>query len=451
MKYLIFIFLSCFILSCSEKKKDKKANMTPTVAIKNSDFHTSYGIYSIEEKDSISTFKIEQLVAKLLPTYKLADSITAPVKENKYTITQFSNPKNEYPAPSMDYLQHSAHNLSEEEMNSLQSPKKAVLINFSGTHENVIADQIQINSIIDSLIHSSTAMVTDYITYETFNSTSWKKDRVASFTAETKDITSQFTIHLYRDGDGDFCRAVTLGMRKFCLPDISIENISCRDSNSYASLINLLGQTLLELPKITKDSTVLLDINNIANDSVKSRLLNSLEENALKKGVLQLKSVEPQEGDDYNTQFQIVFNTKGYSSPQEEQQELISTIFGATDAITFIEHEEDILSASNRAKQKLPEFQKLFNNGLEPGYAILLKAPFKTDEDGQEWMWIEVTKWEGSTISGILQNDPFQIADLKAGAIVSAKQEAIFDYIYYHPDGTSEGNETGEIISKRAQ
>ncbi|MGX1931220.1 DUF2314 domain-containing protein [Flagellimonas sp. 2504JD4-2] len=415
--------------------------------IQNNQFYASYCIYSLEEGGKITSETIERLTSDLLPNYTLVDSLSSEAGINEYSIVHFINPKEEYPAPDIGYLQHSGHNLSQEEMDHLQNPTSAVLLTFSGTNENVNVDNIQINAIIDNLLDRSISIVTDYVTYESFNRSSWKSDRVATFTDSSQDITSQYTIHLYREGS--FCRAVTLGMGKFCLPDISISGISCNDQNSFASLINLLGQTLFENPKITEESAIMVDITKIRNDNLRNSLISSLEENAEKKGVLNLKSVAPQEGDAYNEQYQIIFDRHGFSSPQEEQQQLISTIFGATDEIQYINHDDQVLAASNRAKQKLPELKKLFNQGLEPGFSLLLKAPFETDNGGREWMWIEVTQWKASKIIGILQNDPFEIADLKAGAIVNADQADIFDYIYYHADGTSEGNETGAII--RAQ
>ena len=64
-------------------------------------------------------------------------------------------------------------------------------------------------------------------------------------------------------------------------------------------------------------------------------------------------------------------------------------------------------------------------------------------------MWVEIIKWGNESIAGILQNDPHKIAKLKAGIIVKANEKDVFDYILYKPDGTYEGNETGEILEKR--
>ncbi len=128
---------------------------------------------------------------------------------------------------------------------------------------------------------------------------------------------------------------------------------------------------------------------------------------------------------------------------------MLSGLFGADDAIVHTDHDAEILKVSEEARLRLPELQARFNKGLEPGYSLLIKAPFKTDNGGREWMWVEITKWKNESITGILQNDPFEIAKLKAGAIVKANQKDVFDYILYKPDGTYEGNETGKILEKR--
>ncbi len=82
----------------------------------------------------------------------------------------------------------------------------------------------------------------------------------------------------------------------------------------------------------------------------------------------------------------------------------------------------------------------------------LIHAVAVTDDEGDEWMWIEVMKWsEDDVLSGSLQNSPFHIKDLKAGAMVEVKLADAFDYILYHSDGTEEGNATGAIMRKQQE
>lgn len=435
--FLVFSFLSCSIFEPS-------VDTTPIINIENPQFYSSYCIYLAEGDERVSIEFVEALLHDLLPSYTSVDSIASEIGKNEYTIFQEMSPKENIPAPDREYLKHAAHDLSAIEIEKLQNPEEAVLITFSGVKEDVKKDQFKINLIIDSLLQSTGGIVLDYVTYEAFNSKSWNLDRVISLRGRYPDITSQVTIHMYREEE--FCRAVTLGMGKFCLPDISLSGYSCNSSNTFASLINLIIQTLSEEPRIAQDSVMLLSIDQVLNDSLRTWFVESLEDNAEKKGIVRLRSVKPQEGDDFNTQLEIVFEDPKYTSPSEQQQELVSKIFGGRDEISYIKHSDAILEASNAAKKKLPKFKKIFKGGLDPGCALLLKAPFVTDTGGKEWMWIEVIEWENESISGILQNDPFHIKSLKAGSIVKTLQGDIFDYIYYHADGSSEGNKTGELI-----
>lgn len=64
-------------------------------------------------------------------------------------------------------------------------------------------------------------------------------------------------------------------------------------------------------------------------------------------------------------------------------------------------------------------------------------------------MWIEVVRWEGKKLKGILLNDPYEVDDLKAGARVEVDEDSLFDYSYRHADGTEEGNETTKILMAR--
>jgi uncharacterized protein YegJ (DUF2314 family) len=64
-------------------------------------------------------------------------------------------------------------------------------------------------------------------------------------------------------------------------------------------------------------------------------------------------------------------------------------------------------------------------------------------------MWVEVVTWRGERVEGVLQNDPFEVSGLKAGARVTFSQVVIFDFIHYLADGREEGNETGKILARR--
>jgi uncharacterized protein YegJ (DUF2314 family) len=65
-------------------------------------------------------------------------------------------------------------------------------------------------------------------------------------------------------------------------------------------------------------------------------------------------------------------------------------------------------------------------------------------------MWVEVVSWRGKKLHGLLDSDPQDVADLQSGAPVDVDEDAIFDFIVKHRDGSMEGGETNRILEARA-
>jgi uncharacterized protein YegJ (DUF2314 family) len=347
-------------------------------------------------------------------------------------------------SPDITLLLNTFTNMSEEETQRFGKAKQAIAISFFGTKNNVIGKQQNICDFIYAIVKNKKVIIGDISTYEFFSPAMWKKARVDNFTSKIKNITGHVTIHLYREEE--FCRAVTLGMNKFCLPEISMKNFPCSDQNTFGDIINATIQTLSEDPFINRDSSLMINLNAIKNDTVRKYLLYDIKPQAKKAAQIKLRSVIPEEGDNPTFQLLIEFNDDNYSSPQEQQMALADNLFGSKDSLSYAQHDAELLQASQKARLRLPELRDLFSKGLEPGYSIMVKYPFPTKAGGNEWMWVEVTKWHSEDMQGVLQNDPYEIDELHAGAIVDMKESKIFDYLLYKPDGTFEGNETGEII-----
>jgi uncharacterized protein YegJ (DUF2314 family) len=122
-------------------------------------------------------------------------------------------------------------------------------------------------------------------------------------------------------------------------------------------------------------------------------------------------------------------------------------LFGARDEMVHTQHDEELLATSRRAVEKLlSEVKPRFVRGLEPGERLFVKAPFKTRSGDDEWMWVRVQRWDGPKLHGVLDSDPRDVPDIGAGSPVVVEESSLFDYLLVHPDGSSEGNETQEII-----
>ena len=191
---------------------------------------------------------------------------------------------------------------------------------------------------------------------------------------------------------------------------------------------------------------MVIDIESLSNQELKSGLLNSLEDKAEKKAEINIKQGIWEEGDPQNRIIEIGFPK---NNPQIKQDELIAKVFGSKDEVTYLSHDDELLAASERAKEKIPGLYDKFTKGLPVGTHLLIKFPFENVAGEREWMWVEVVKWNDKEIKGLLQNAPQIVKSLKAGQEVTKNIDDMFDYILYFQDGTQEGNETGKIISRQ--
>jgi len=238
-------------------------------------------------------------------------------------------------------------------------------------------------------------------------------------------------------------------MLKFGMPDVVVNNFSWSSNSPVSNLINLTAQSLLEGAKPQKNGTLALNIGKLKNAEMKKVLEKDLLENAVPELEMEIGPAKHEEGDPDNVLLELLFDKAEGDSLSEKQDHLLSSLFGWEDSIVQVQHDELVLAASRRAKAKLKGLRKDFNKGLNPGEFILVKAPFETTDGTIEWMWVEITRWKKKKIKGLLKNEPYYVPDLRAGSIVEVNQDDIFDYIRNFPDGRSEGNETGEIMSKR--
>jgi uncharacterized protein YegJ (DUF2314 family) len=429
----VMVFSACTL---SEKKAKER------IIVLDNAFVSSSTIYFLGEEN----IPLSSVVSLPLQGFKSIEVFPDSITFDGYQAKLIEKGDDEF-INDITLLINTFTHLSEDETTKLGDAEHAISLTFFGTSENVIHKQKVINDYIFTLVQGRQVIVVDESTFQFYNPAQWKEYRVDNFTDEIKNVAGQIIIHTYRENE--YCRAVTLGMNKFCLPEISIKDFACSNQNSIGNLINATAQTLFEDPFIFQDSTLTIVLNNIKNEVVRDYLLTGIVQDAKQMVNIKLRSVSPEEGDNPTTQFIIACESADYASPQEEQNVLITTLFGSADSLAYAQHDEELLKASENARKRLPELKQLFNKGLDPGYSIMVKAPFETDDGNNEWMWVEVTKWTDREMEGILQNDPYEVSGLKAGASVAVDEGDVFDYLIVKPDGSYEGNETGEILEER--
>jgi len=435
------------------------AKSTSTVApIPAGDIRSAYGYYSVVFYYTPDP-KVPPLdTARALVKEYLPDTVftTAPSKDAKPPFVGFEEepaPLRNFPVPQASYFQYSGRGLTPADIAAIQKTTTATCLVLVAPRDQIWPLSRQFTILVEQFARRTGAFIWDSATRECFSVDAWKSTRLDHWPADSlPDITRQITIHLYRPDDSSpYLRAISLGMEKFALPDLVIERLTASDNRPAGNIINLVSQSLAEQPEISSGDKALFRLDTLRAAALRENFKSSLEDNATGEIPIELLPGRPSEGDPNNKLVELSFAHGTGATEDERRLDLLTRLWGSSDSVIGVTHDKEILAASQRARTRLLALKPAFDRGLPPGSRLLVKAPFPRDDEGNEWMWVEVMKWPASPaqIEGILQNDPFYIAKLKAGARVQINPDQIFDYILYREDGTQEGNETGALMQKQ--
>jgi uncharacterized protein YegJ (DUF2314 family) len=380
-------------------------------------------------------------------------------------------PLEEYAPPTQETLRYAGRGITPELATRLQRTQAAWVIDFACPPTDAAATVRRASDMMFQLAKKNDAVIWDELTREVFSTDAWKERRIdgwdeaataaaGSAGATTRpaaipNVARHITIHYYTATEGRPPRAITLGMAKFGCPDVVMQEVPRVDSDSASALINLVCQVMVERgapAENDKPRSFTVDLNAVRHRKVKDEMIASLKGGAKRSGTLTIRPAARDEGDPSNRLIELTFDHHPGKTPIERQSAFLAGLFGVDDRISNARHDDAELNAARDAARRvlLAEKKPAFRKGLPVGDLLLVKAPFKTRDGGQEWMWVEVMRWDASgAIRGILQNQPAYVPTLKAGAEVTVSEKDLFDYIHRHADGTTEGNETGKILERQ--
>jgi uncharacterized protein YegJ (DUF2314 family) len=357
-----------------------------------------------------------------------------------------SKVQEDYAPPNLEMLQRFGRGLTREQATALQGSRHALLLDFAHPQSLSLTAYRSSLEVTEQIARDTQGLIWDEETREVFTPDEWHRTRLESWDGGMPDVQRQTVIHAYH-GD-QLVRAITLGMGKFGLPDVVVNDFSWSTNRSMGNLIILMTQAMIEGATVGPQGLYDLDVHAIAHSAARQAQLDTLKPNATASAKLLLLKGTPDEGDPHNRLMEIRFDRAPGPDRYAQQEALLGSLFGSEDSIKRIDHNAELLAASKAARSRLPALEKAFNTGFEPGEYLMVKAPFKTPGGGHEWMWVEVTAWRGDEIRGLLKNEPSDIPALHAGQRVQVSQAEVFDYIRRGADGRQEGNETSKIIER---
>lgn len=406
-------------------------------------YRTIVYFYPDAQKIDVSSLK------RAFNGFALVESLPKNATKPVFSYSVINDVAKNYPVPDLDYLAYFGRGLDKQQADKIQQSNLAVIIDVAYPQQNMLNGLKSSSVSVFEFASNTHGLIWDSETRELFTPAAWKERRIDSWQDSWVHVQRHTVIHAYQSDKG--VRAITLGMAKFGLPDIVVNDFVWSQNRSMGNLITLVAQSLVEGVPLSQDGYLELNISRLTDSEYKQELLATLIDNADPKVNIQVGEANWEEGDPDNYLIELLFNHADGTSVSEKQAALLSSLFGSEDIISHVKHNQEIEAASQRAKKQLNSLREAFNAGLKPGEFIQVKAPFAQPDGGNEWMWVEVLSWQGNEIKGLLKNEPYNIPDLKGGSEVVVNQQEIFDFIRLYPDGTSQGNETGALIMKYQQ
>lgn len=450
---LLVIGMSTVVLSSLAKTNELVSGRVVAAG----DIRSGHGFYSLifyfspEPVVSPDT-AARLLIEKYFPGMPIVTDPSQSPKPPFIAIEVETSPLKKFPVPDADYFKYAGRGMSAESIAAIQQTSMAFRLILIAPKEGIWEQSRTFTELALAFATKTRAYIWDSGTRECFSPAMWKERRIDSWIEVIPHLPDQFTMHAYRVPETNYVRIITLGLEKFALPDLVIQQTLASESRSAGNLINVTAQLLAESPLVEKPAAFQFSLPAVNNEPLRRAQRVNLQKGATEKAALALVVGRREEGDPHNTLVELDFRHGEGRSSDERQQAVLAQIWGSTDSLVGVRHDDAILAASQQAKAKLPALQQIFAKGLAPGERIILKAPFARDDEGSEWMWVEVLKWpELGKVTGILKNDPYYVKKLRAGSRVLIKPEEIFDYIYYKSDGSQEGNETGRLMEQKSE
>lgn len=409
-----------------------------------------FAIYYLPKPSQDPIAEIDRLLEERFPGLKRVEKIDDTSKDRELAVRIDEDPKSDYAPPEMEQLQRFGRGIGREQAAALQNTEQAVILDFAHAKEQVWAGLRSASELTELLARSTGGLIWDEATREVFSPDAWKERRLADWKDQAPNVSQHTVIHAYKKDE--YVRAITLGMEKFGLPDVVVEDFPWSMNHNMGNLVVMFSQAIVEQPVLQQSGEFDLDFKAIKNSAVREMVQSEdLKPNATGVARLFLKQGTRDEGDPQNRLIEIAFDRGNGPDPHAKQDQIIGEAFGWQDEPTPVEHDAELDAAIERARTKLPALEAEFVKGLAPGDYLQVKAPFERPDGGNEWMWVEVSSWQGDKIAGLLKNEPFDIPTLHAGQIVEVSQSDVIDYIRRRADGSADGNETEKVIQKRSK
>jgi uncharacterized protein YegJ (DUF2314 family) len=351
----------------------------------------------------------------------------------------------EYAPPPPEVARPLARGVRDEELVRLAAGR-ALAVAAQADQADALSALEHVYRLVEAVARDTGGVICERETSECFSPDAFREVRVNHWTEGLPQVDRQIAIR--SSAAGELMRAETRGMNKLGLPDLLIDGFPSYLLREVGLLLTLAAQTMLERGRLDAPGRLALDINTLRQPNLRKSMLEAAHGEPARRGELRLlESTLDSGAQPPERRLQIALPDAPRRA--EALDELVSGLFGKADRAARVEHDAELLAASERARTRFAKLAEQGHRGALTGERILVKAPFLTANGRHEWMWVEILRWEGDRVHGVLMNAPFEVPGVKAGAEVEVPIASAFDYLRTFGDGGTEGNETGTILERR--
>ena len=114
------------------------------------------------------------------------------------------------------------------------------------------------------------------------------------------------------------------------------------------------------------------------------------------------------------------------------------------------ENDPELAAAVAEAKRTVSKFVEAYQKKGKGDDVFLIKKGFPATVGQLEHIWIEVQSYDGSTFTGKVGNDPYNVPGLKKDDVVKVKPSEATDWLYVK-DGKTIGGMAEQVLAKRSE
>ncbi|MDF3056015.1 MAG: hypothetical protein K0R17_230 [Rariglobus sp.] len=350
-----------------------------------------------------------------------------------------------YAPPSPAAFRYSTKGLRMEQGAAIAQSTRVLVLGFEASPTNLLPVNREACTLVARLAEATEGLPWDEECRLLYSREVWRKARVESWQGDIPDVREHVNMHAYRNPE--LVRMITLGMRKFDLPDLVLTEVPSSNTLPAGNLMNAVAQRLIEGQK-PEGGRFELVLAEIRHDATRKSMLKNPQPGAT--GRLQIKPAvaTAEKGDPGNRLWSLSFPDAAGSSTLERQAAALASLYGAEDKVTNRRSgDAELQAASEKARKAFYAAEPAFRNGLDPNERVLVKKAFKIGDE-TEYMWIEIVRWNPTSVEGVLLNDSRFDDTLREGRKVTVNLKDVYDYLHQKPDGGSVGNETGKVLNR---